>query len=106
MNERRWTHLDTAVFFKIGKATVDRWVRLERETGGVEPRPRGGGNPRSIDARGDRELKKLVREKPDLTLAELADRLKDKTPRGTSEASVGRALKRLGITLKKRASSR
>jgi transposase len=106
MKERRWTHMEAAVFFKIGKATIDRWVRLERETGALAPRPHGGGNPRSIDVRGDRALKRLVRAKPDLTLDELTERLKTVTPRGTSASSVGRALKRLGVTLKKRASSR
>ena len=29
--------------FKVGKATVERLVRLRRETGSVEPRPHGGG---------------------------------------------------------------
>jgi transposase/transposase-like protein len=39
------TDEEAAKLFQIGEATVHRWKRLKRETGGLEPRPYGGGVP-------------------------------------------------------------
>jgi transposase len=42
------TDQEAAALFKIGEATVRRWKRLKRETGALERRPGGGGNPPRI----------------------------------------------------------
>lgn len=97
------TQEEAADVFRIGVATVYRWIRLRRETGGLEPRPIGGGNPRAVDERGEAILRELVNERPDRTLKELAHAL---AARGVSSspASVGRALRRIGLTRKKNGS--
>lgn len=43
------TYAQTAALFGIGQATVSRWLRLDRDTGDVQPKPRGGNNPRRVD---------------------------------------------------------
>src|SRR5947208_2669313 len=57
-------------------AVSDRWIRkllrLREETGGLEPRPRGGGQRPAFDAAGEERLRAAVAAKPDATLAELA----------------------------------
>lgn len=106
MREKQWTHKEAAEFFKVGEASVDRWSSLQRETGGVAARPRGGGRRRAVDAHGDRELRRLVREKPDRTIDELTALLRRRTSLKPSPSAVSRALLRLGLTLKKRRSSR
>ena len=100
------TQVEAAELFEVGPATVYRWSRAQRETGSVEPRPHGGGHPRALSADDDRFLLKLVEEKPDRTYAELTELLVSHTRRETHASSVVRAVKRLGLTLKKSASRR
>ena len=106
IEEKYLTHKQAAELFDIGEATVDRWSRLRRETGGFAPRPHGGGQPRALNARGDRHLEKLVREKPDRTLDELKVQLRKRAKVEASTSAITRSLKRLGLTLKKSRSRR
>lgn len=94
------TYVEIAERLGVGEATVSRILRLHRETGDVERRPRGGGRVSPLrDV--ERELELLVKEAPDSTVAEMAAELARRTGVRTSRASVGRALKRLGYTRKK-----
>ena len=100
--DKGMTQEEAAEVFSVGPASVYRWARLQRDRGSVEPLPHGGGHPRSIDAEGDEELKKLVAEKPDRFLPELAKELTKRTSQPASTSSVSRALQRLGLSRKKR----
>lgn len=87
--------------FGVGRATVQRWMRLTRETGSPAPRPHGGGQTHRI---GDGELsafRRLVDEQPDRTRAEMARAWTERTGVRVSVATIGRTLTRLGYTLKK-----
>src|SRR5205809_3719167 len=64
-----------AAHFRVGEATVGRWMRLFRETGGVAPRPHRGGRPRAVDETDETTIRALVVEKPDRTLEELVREL-------------------------------
>lgn len=103
---RGLTQDEAAEQFDVGVATVYRWQRLHRENGSVAPLPHGGGHPRAIDPAGDELLRKLVAEKPDSLLPELAKKLNALIPAPAHVSSVSRALKRLGLTLKKNAERR
>jgi transposase len=46
--DRGLTQPEVCEQFSIGRTTLVRWVRLFRETGDVEPRPHGGGNPARV----------------------------------------------------------
>ena len=43
------TYSATAKLFGVGIASVNRWLRLERESGDLKPKKRGGKRPRHVD---------------------------------------------------------
>jgi len=94
---------EMAALFKIGEATVRRWKRLRRETGSVEPRPGGGGNPPRVALKQHAVVRAIVDEKPDLTDQEVAWEFHRRTGRSVSRSSMNRTLNRLNLTRKKRA---
>jgi transposase len=100
------TYDEVAKLVGRGRATVNRIIRLERETGGTAPRPKGGGRFSPIAGKVAELLLAIVTTMPDATVAELVEALEKKGRVSTSRAAVTRALKRLGVTRKKRASSR
>ena len=89
--------------FVVGSASVKRWVRLDRETGSVEPRPHGGGCEFFIDDKGLSLLKIFLAEDASASLEELRDRYNRRRRTSVSSSTVGRAIRdRLKITRKKR----
>jgi len=88
--------------FGVGIATVNRLVSRFRTTGSVEPtRQKYGSAPLLVDKDLD-VLERLVRERPDSTIAELVEALKDEASIEVSASTVGRAVRdRLGWTRKK-----
>ena len=85
----------------IGEATVSRVLRLYRETGSVEPKPRGGGHYSPIRAEVAENLVHLIEEHPDTSTPELTDLLTRAGVR-TSRSAVKRALRRLGYSKKRK----
>jgi transposase len=100
-HERRLSYQEIASLLGIGRATVSRVLRRHRETGGVAPRPRGGGNTSPIRGKVAEWLIALVTRQPDLSVAELVGQLRRQARIQTSRSSVLRALHRLGYTRKK-----
>ena len=96
---------ETAKLLGIGRATVNRILRLHRETKSLEPRPRGGGNVSPIHGALAEMLTAIVDEMPDATVAELAAVLMKRSRASTSRSGVQRALARLGFSRKKSHSS-
>lgn len=99
------TYDQIATRFTIGRASLNRYLRQFRETGLLEARPVGGSV--SVLGEGDMEaLHYMILDAPDQTLAQLADALvADGGPR-VSVSTLSRALARLDIVRKKRASRR
>lgn len=100
------TYDEIAERFDVGVASLNRWLRLKRETGSVEHRPLGGGHPTVFDEEGLPKLVALVDEKPDRTLDELCEVWKERHGDTVSTSAVGRALERAGLTRKKSRSGR
>lgn len=96
---------EAAELFRVGVAWVGRWVRLAREKSSLEPRPKGHRRA-AVSGDGVDIMRKLVEEKPDRTLAELAALYTQRTGASVSTSTVFRTLGRLGLTLKKRRSAR
>ena len=86
-----------AEVFDVSPAWVRRLKQRRRETGETSPRPLGGARVRKIDMT---HLAELVKAQPDATARELRERLG--TP--CTESSIYTALKRLGLSFKKRRS--
>ena len=78
--------------FQIYPATVARWSKLEQETGSLAPQYNATRSGK-IDMK---KLKQAAEEKPDLYLSELAALFECTAP------AIYYALKRMGITRKKR----
>jgi len=88
-----------AELFRVSTAWVRRVVQRRRERGETSPRPRGGATIVKIDLQ---QLRRLVEEQPDATARELHQRLGI----ACSVSAVDMALRRLGLTFKKRCSMR
>jgi transposase len=88
-----------ADLFQVSSSWVRRVKQRRRETGETTPRRAGGATVVKIDLV---RLAALVQEKPDATIKELHARL------GVDcvESAVCMALKRLGLSFKKRRSTR
>ena len=84
---------------KVGETTVQRWKRLRRETGSrLPPLPKGGGKPPRVAPDQYDLVREIDRAEPDLTIAEESWEIHRRTKRSLSPASMGRTLRRLGIT--------
>ncbi len=98
------TDEQVAELFRVGEATVHRWKRLKRETGSPVPRPpRGGGMAPRVAPEKYGLVREIVRNEPDLTVPEVAWEFHRRTGRRASPVAMGRTLKKLGLTRKKRA---
>lgn len=89
---------EIARVFDVSPAWVRRLKQRRRQTGETTPRPAGGARVRKIDMQA---LAALVREQPDATARELRARLNI----ACAESAIYAALKRLGLTFKKRRST-
>jgi len=87
-----------ASLFRVSASWVRRVMQRRRQTGETTPRPRGGATVVKIDL--DR-LRQLVHEQPDATARELHQRLGI----DCSVSAVDRALRRAGLSFKKRRST-
>ena len=91
--------------FGVGRATVERYVRRQRETGALAPSPIPG-RPAAIGEGEAAALRAQVAAAPDATLAEHCATWERERGVGVSAATMHRALARLGVTRKKRSSTR
>jgi transposase len=92
--------------FAVGRSTVYRWVQTAREEGRLEAKPMHGGPPPAIRGESETTLKRLVGADNHLTLAEYRDRLAEAVGVRVHPWTLGRALKRLGLTRKKEDAAR
>lgn len=93
---------EVAMRFKVDPKTVQNYLNLQRKTGGVAPRPHGGGPEPKLDDAGVQHVRTMVEEKNDRTHAEIVRELEARTHVKVSRATVWRALDRLGLTRKKK----
>ena len=87
-----------ADLFQVSSSWARRVKQRRREVGETTPRLRGGATVIKIDLD---ELSKLVKQRPDATIKELHALL----GADCVESAVGLALKRLGLSFKKRRST-
>lgn len=97
--DRGFATKQVADLFEVSPAWVRRVMQRRREHGETAPRPRGGVTVVKIDLE---RLRALVAAQPDATIKELHALLGI----DCSVSAVDMALRRLGLTLKKRRSTR
>ena len=91
------TREQTAARFSVSVVWIRKLLRRRRETGSIDPKPRGGGRAPAFDAEAAGRLRAAVRADDDATLEELAQA----SGVACCPSAVHRALARLGITRKK-----
>jgi transposase len=96
---------ETARLFKLSKRSVERYCKLHAMTGSLQPKRRGGYR-RSRLEKHDETLRRWIREQPDLTLAELQQRLARKLQVSLGITALWHRLEHLGLSYKKNAARR
>lgn len=91
---------DIADLYGVGIATVKRLIRLRRDTGSLEAGKSTGRTP-ILDDTAQSLMQAWLREKNDLTLGELQERLKASNY-NVCVSAIFRRLKALGLTHKKK----
>lgn len=99
------TRREAARVLNLGASTTIRWMDRWTTTGSVAAKP-GTGHSRSPLAQQGRWLLDLVAAEPDLTLKEIAARLRSEKKLKTSTTSIWRFFDRNAVTFKKNTSRR
>lgn len=87
--------------FSVSVRSINRWLKLKRETEQLKPRPITG-RPSILGKALDAELVEQLRVYPEATVAEHCQLWEERTKARVSEATMSRALKRARWPLKKR----
>ncbi len=90
-----------AARFSVGIATAGAWARLKRATGAVRPAKQGKPKGSVLDAHADL-IFALIDELPDITLAEIAERVAKERGVTVVSTAVWKFLDRHDMTHKKR----
>jgi len=93
---------EVAELFGVSLTFVNKMLRLHRSGADLAPCPHGGGHVPRLGARHHKLLRAAVASNNDATLGELRERLAERAGVTVSEATVSRALKRLGLPRKKK----
>jgi transposase len=96
---------EIARLFRVSKRSVERFWKQYLATGGVEPKQRGGYR-RSRLEKHDRQLRRWIKEKADLTLAQLQERIAQELGVELGTTALWHRLERLGLSYKKNAARR
>lgn len=86
--------------FAVSAASAVRWVAHHEETGSVGPRPRKRTSRSPLEPHA-LWLLDLIDKEPDLTLAEIVQRLLQDRGVSTTDSSVDRFVQRHGLSFKK-----
>ncbi|MBW3551579.1 MAG: transposase [Proteobacteria bacterium] len=87
--------------FRIGISTAGNWYRRYRETGEMEARKQGQPSRSKLDAH-EAFILDLIKDAPDITLAEIGERLAAQRGVRAAPSTIWLFLDRRGITFKKR----
>ena len=90
-----------AARFAVGRASLVRWLALQRETGRLTPRSRTGGTPFAVTEAGQALLREWLADDPSTAQHVLAARLAEAGHPEVCQQTIGRTLARMGMTLKK-----
>lgn len=93
---------EVAGLFGVSVTFVNKMLRLHRAGEDLAPRPHGGGHVPRLGPRHHKLLLAALAADNDATLGELREHLARRARVSVSEATVSRALTRLGLPRKKK----
>jgi transposase len=91
---------EIAATFGVSESTIDKWVKRWRATDSVAALPFGGGRRRALQACAAL-IRVEVKRQPDVTLAELCERVEAQTGVSASRSMMSRELQGLALPRKK-----
>jgi transposase len=95
------TRAEIAERFGVSTSFIRKLLCRRRQSGTIAPKPHGGGGRSSLGERDLQEVRQLVAQRPDATLAELCQRLRDAGGSPVRIWTMCRALQRLKLPRKK-----
>lgn len=99
----RRTVAEVAEQFSVSPGFVKKMLRQWRSTGDLAPLPHGGGKPAALTGRQRERLRRKVRERDDISLAELQDYLREEEHVEVHVSTICRALRQSDLPRKKSA---
>ena len=93
--------LEVAEMFHCSASWVRRLIQRRRLSDSLAPLPQRRPDTRVLREAELEQLRTLIQQKPDMTLAELAAALTPEAGKGPSVPTVWRATRKLALTLKK-----
>ena len=91
--------------FKVSRSTIDDWIKLREQTGTVEVAPRRSGGTGTKRLTSHESFTAFVERHRHSTLRQMQCAWQEETQQSLSLMSFSRALRTLGYTRKKRATS-
>lgn len=86
--------------YGVSTASLERWLRQQRETGQCAARPHAGGPARKLAGLA-KTLRAAIRAQPDISLAELCEQVRQSHGISASPSMMCREVARLALTRKK-----
>lgn len=96
---------ELARLFGVSKRSVERFWAMLQATGSLAPKPRGGYRKSRLQKH-DAKLRRWIKARPDLTLAELSQRIARELGVQLGTTALWDRLDRLGLSYKKNAARR
>jgi|SRR5689334_13118697 transposase len=87
--------------FQVSRSTIKRWLAQRASVGHLRP-GQATGRPRTITKSDEALLRTQLTDMPDATIPEHTERFNADHPRPVSQGTLGRAIRRLNWTRKKR----
>lgn len=97
---------EVAAQFRVGEASLKRWLWRLRDKGTLAPAAKKGHNPAKVDDDQREWIRLLVALQPDQTIAELTEAYNAIAAVRVSESTFGREVREMKLTRKKRPSRR
>ncbi|NEP51267.1 MAG: IS630 family transposase [Moorea sp. SIO3C2] len=101
-NKEKLSIRNLAQRFGVAKSFIQKLLKQHRETGDIKPQRQGGSPPRKLRVEQLIDLVEIIETTNDATLVELCDLLEKKTHIRVSRATMGRLVKQLDYTFKKK----
>jgi transposase len=100
-DQRLGSQRTLAALFGVSQSFVEKLLRRRRTSADIAPRPHAGGRRALCDEAAQAVVRRLVQEQPDVTLAELCERLWAQRSLRVSVPTMGRLVIALRLPRKK-----